>query len=66
MNIQLVIGMGLQTPMGLAAGLQGYGYRYNISTLAKPVPLVMGIWVGGKDNFKYNTYFIYIIHNLST
>ena len=46
---------------GLAAGLQGYGYRYKISTLAKPVPLATGIQVGGKENFKY------IIHsNLST
>ena len=34
---------------GLAAGLQGYGYRYKISTLAKPVPLATGIRVGGSD-----------------
>jgi len=39
----LVIGTGLQTRAGLAAGLQGYGYGYKISTLAKPVPLATGI-----------------------
>jgi len=54
-RIQVVNGTGLQTRAGLAAGLQGYGYGYEISTLAKPVPLVTGIGVGGKDNFKYNT-----------
>ena len=52
---RVVIGTGLQTRAGLAAGLQGYGYGYEISTLAKPVPLATGIGVGGKDNFKYNT-----------
>jgi len=38
---------------GLAAGSQGYGYGYEISTLAKPVPLATGIRVGGKEIFKY-------------
>ena len=51
---QLIVnGTGLQTCTGLAAGLQGHRYGYEISTLAKPVPLATGIGVGGKDNFKY-------------
>ncbi len=39
----------LVNDMGLAVGLQEYGYGYEIITLAKPVPLVMGIGVGGKE-----------------
>jgi len=57
-RVSLVNGTGSQTRAGLAAGLQGYGYGYEISTLAKPVPLVTGIGVGRKENLNY-------IHNLS-
>ena len=53
MRRHVVIGTGLQTRAGLAAGSQGYGDGYEISTLAKPVPLATGIRVGGKENFKY-------------
>jgi len=51
--IQVVIGTGLQTCACSAVGLQGYMYGYEISTLAKPIPLVTGIRVGGMENFKY-------------
>ena len=51
-QFQIVNGTGSQTRAGLPAGLQGYGYGYEISTLAKPVPLATGIGVGRKENFK--------------
>jgi len=46
-----VNGTGLQTRAGLATGLQGYGYGYEILTLAKLVPVPPGMGVGGKEKF---------------